>query len=133
MTPYAEDSFHTLSPGGQIGLVALSVILSLACLALLWWAGRRLSRVQRVLLAIVLFAGFVWLSPQVYYEYYRLIIDGLPAQNVIRQPPDAQSLLRLMTFRSAATLSDHGKAVLGWALIAQAVLQRRRFSKSTDG
>ncbi|MEM8658818.1 MAG: hypothetical protein AAGF22_12060, partial [Pseudomonadota bacterium] len=63
-------------------------------------------------------------SPQIYYEYYRLVLDGLPAQWVIRLP-DPAWLLRLVTFQDRATLSDHGKGLLFWLLVLFAVRSRR--------
>ena len=75
---YAEDSFHTLSLLGQIGLVALSLFL--ACLLVLasWRLALRRRAAIRIALALCLLYLFVWLSPQVYYLYYLTLFDGLP-------------------------------------------------------
>ncbi|MCK0168793.1 hypothetical protein MWU52_14635 [Jannaschia sp. S6380] len=120
---YADDSFFTLTASGQVGLAVLS--LGLACLM-----GLAALRLHRVLWALALFGAFVWLSPQVYYLYYVAIIDGLPWQIVVGRPPGPGTLLRLLTFTGDANLSDHGKGVLGWAMIAlaagSAVMRRGR-------
>ena len=80
---YSEDSFFTLTPMGQFGLVTVSFGLLLGVLALASWGvkGRRLS--IRITTALAIYWLFVWLSPQIYYAYYRMIIDGLPQQWVI--------------------------------------------------
>lgn len=120
---YREDSFHTLSGAGQIGLVILSIALSAALLWMGWrlMAGRGLA--VRVVIALVLFFGFVWLSPQAYYTYYLTLFDGLPWQNVVKSPPDPGSLLLLLSFQGPQTLSAHSLGGLGWALIAMAALR----------
>ena len=80
---YESDSFFTLSVGGQIGLAALSLVLSVLVL----WAVRRgtrgLPRLSRLggCVSVARFWLFVWLSPQVYYQYYRLIFDGICPRN----------------------------------------------------
>lgn len=119
--PYTGDSFFTLSPSGQAGLMLLSAALAVAMIAL----ARRLPgpRPVRTLTALAAFAAFVWLSPQVYYTYYRAIIPGLPAQWVI-QTLDPGETIRLLTFRDGTSLSAHGRGVLGWAMIAAALIRR---------
>jgi hypothetical protein len=71
----------------------------------------------RVAIAVTLFSLFVWLSPQAYYEYYQLILTGLPRQWVIGQPPTFDELLSLVTFTGPQTISDHSKGGLFWGLI----------------
>ena len=114
---YAQDSFFTLSPAGQAGLAAVS--LGLAGLAV-WGAfvfARRQRWPLRLAVALIVFWNFLWLSPQIYYIYYWLIIEGLPLQWVLGAPPSPATILRLLTFGADATLSAHGQGVLGWALI----------------
>ncbi len=117
---YAQDSFFTLSPPEQAGLLLLSLALS----AVLIWLSYRLGRQRKAMLAVPavlsVFAAFVWLSPQIYYGYYLSIIDGLPRQIVIQNPPSPKALLSLLLFNEAATLSDHSKGLLGWGMIAAA-------------
>ena len=69
--------------------------------------------------------GFVWLSPQVYYVYYLMIFDGLPWQIVVRTPPGPGALVRLLAFQDKASLSAHGQAALGWAMLAAALWRGR--------
>lgn len=120
---YAEDSFFTLTPLAQVGLAALS--LSLAGLSVLFVRWLRRGRWIGLLASISVFWVFLWLSPQVYYTYYRAVIPGLPAQLVIRAPPGPGQVLRLMTFQDRVTLSEHSKGVLGWALIAAGLWRQR--------
>ncbi len=122
---YGEDSFFTLGWGGRIGVVAISLILLGLCLWVCYAATGGLGRVWRVLIALAVFWLFVWLSPQVYYMFYLLIFDGLPLQWVIGAPPGADAVLRLMTFTERVTLSEHGKGVMGWAMVMAALLRRR--------
>ncbi len=117
---YADDSFHTLSLTGRIGLVCLSLGLAALILWLAWRGTARVGLAARLLIVGALFFSFVWLSPQVYYTYYLILFDGLPWQVVINTPPGPASLLDLLTFREAATLSAHAQGMLGWALIAMA-------------
>jgi len=122
---YAEDSFFTLSIAGQIGLVFLSLVLTGALLALGWLVMRGRPLAVNIPVAIVLFALFVWLSPQLYFQYYRLIISGLPAQWVIGLPP-FNDIAAAAGFTGRATLSAHGQGLLFWALVAQAIVASRR-------
>jgi len=121
---YDSDSFFTLSGPQQIGLFVLSAVLFGVCLALSWRLGRGRPLPLRLILSAAVFFGFVWLSPQIYYQYYRLIIDGLPAQLVIGWPQGVGHLARLLTFQSDANLSAHSQGLLGWTLIAIAVIRR---------
>ena len=120
---YAEDSFYTLSGAGRIGLVLLSVCLSAAVLWLTWHLTTGRKILVRLGLGVLLFAGFVWLSPQAYYAYYLLLFDGLPLQNVIKPPPSPAQLIGLLTFNGPQTLSAHSLGLLGWALFAISVLR----------
>lgn len=126
MAIYEGDSFHTLTGAGQIGLALLSLVLS----ATLLWAGWRVMAGKpitlRIALALALFFGFVWLSPQVYYTYYMTLFDGLPWQSVIKSPPGIERLLRLLSFQGTQNLSAHSQGVLGWALIVISALSKRR-------
>ena len=115
---YNEDSFFTLSIPGQIGLVVLSRGLMLLCLWLAHVLGRGRRRALRLWLAFIIFWAFLWLSPQAYYAYYMTLFDGLPLQNVIKSPPGLSTIVSLLTFTDAPNLSNHGKGVLGWVLLA---------------
>ena len=120
---YRDDSFFTLGLLEAAGLLVVTALLALGVLAL----ARRLRRAgpgRRLVAAAGLFWLFLWLSPQVYYAYYQLILDGLPVQIVIGWPPGAETVLRRLAFAGPATLAAHGQGVLGWVLVVGAV---RRF------
>jgi len=122
---YTEDSFFTLSVSGQMGLLVISATLAAFWLWLVWrWSVSR-PFWQRMLIAIVAFALFDWLTPQIYYFYYMLLIDSLPLQVVIKLPPSPLEMLRLLTFGERSNLSFHSRGLLGWALIAIAALRHR--------
>lgn len=115
---YERDSFFDLSLWGQVGLTFISTCLAVMMIL----SARRLLRRHpvpwRIAGALLMFWLFVWLTPQVYYEYYRTIIPDLPLQWVIRSPPSALRVLETLTFRGPQTLAQHGQALLGWILIA---------------
>jgi hypothetical protein len=120
---YRDDSFFSLGFAEAAGLLALTAVIVLCLLKLARWLCRGMLW-RRLLAAVALFWGFLWLSPQVYYVFYQLIFLGLPAQLVIGWPPDAETVLRRLTFTGPATIAAHGQGLLGWALAAMAVRPR---------
>ncbi len=129
---YAEDSFYTLSQNARLGLLALSAILTLGVVAIacVTMRGRRGS--VRVALVVMLFSLFVWISPQAYYEYYQLVLTGLPRQWVIGQPPPFDELLSLVTFTGQQTISAHSLGAVFWGLIWLAWRIRPKASTPAD-
>ena len=119
---YANDSFHTLTLPGQIGLITLSLILTAAIMLVAWRIMIRFLVLQRLGIAIGLFYLFVWLSAQIYYGYYFFLFDNLPLQIVIKTPPAPGQLVELLIFQGPATLAAHSLAFLGWALIAAVII-----------
>ena len=88
--------FGTLSLGARLGLLALStalllVLLWLGALKTRWLIQWRVRWPWAPLLdlaaAATLAAAAITLGGQVFYEYYRLVIPGLPAQWVITGEP----------------------------------------------
>ncbi len=122
---YGNDSLFTLSGLQIAGVLGLAGVQAGAVL----WSMRGLVRTlrwpQRFAAAIVAIWLFEWLSPQVFYTYYRAIIPGLPAQWVIGWPPSPSDLMLLAVFQSPPSLSAHGRAVLFWLLAAVALWPRR--------
>lgn len=122
---YAQDSFFTLSLAGQIGLALVSLVLAAGTVFLV----RRLSRnrpvILRLLIGVMLFWVFVWLSPQIYYGYYLLIFDGLPVQWVVPHPPSPAHLMKLMGFAVKDDLSNQGQGLLGWLCLVAALWPQR--------
>ena len=114
---YRQDSFFDLSQLGQIGLLCISTGLFFAMLLL----ARTLLRKRPVWLriggALFLFWLFVWASPQIYYQYYRLLIEGLPQQWVIWPPAQPTEALKLLFFQGPHNLSAHSQGLLGWCLL----------------
>ena len=123
---YNGDTFFHLSVPGQIGLVALSLTLSIS---LIWFhlkLSSRFGTAVKVLLAVVLIWAFIWLSPQIYYLYYIQIIPGLGLQNVIADAPTVTEVISTITFTGKANLSEHSKGLLFWMMIVFGLLKRRR-------
>ncbi len=121
---YANDSLFTLAPPQVAGVVVLAALL----VAFALWASWRMMRGRRwpvrLGLGAIAFWLFEWLSPQMFYTYYRLIVPGLPAQWVIGWPPGPGALAELLAFQGQASLSAHGRGALGWLLIAAALWPR---------
>ena len=114
---YEGDSFLTLSLAGRAGLVALSVVLAAGTGWLVMRFGRNRARALRVWLAVMAYWAFLWLSPQIYYFYYMILIEELPWQSVIKRPPSLTDVLSLLSFTDVPSLSNHAKGVLGWGLV----------------
>lgn len=114
---YTQDSFFTLSLAGRAGLLVLTGLLALAMILLVWRMRSYLPAFARPLMAIGLFWLFLWLSPQIYYTYYQMIIPGLPVQSVIKMPPSPAEMIQLMTFQGRATLAQHGQGLMAIQMI----------------
>ena len=95
----------------------------------MFYAAWRLLRARPVWLrplgALILFYGFVWISPQVYYQYFHLLFEFLPDQCVIFPPPSPVRAFEYLTFTGPQSLSGHGQGVLGWTLQIMPFLKRR--------
>lgn len=115
---YSQDSFFDLSVLGQAGLAAISAVLFALAVGASWALLRNRHRALRPVGAFLLFWVFVWVSPQVYYMYYLVIIPDLPVQWVIWPPPDPAKPLEMLAFQYRANLSAHGQGLLGWGMIA---------------
>mgnify|MGYP001032706521 FL=1 len=112
---YEGDSFFILSAAGQAGLAGLSALLAVAAgAAVLAFK----TTVGRITSGLLVFWLFLWLTPQIYYLYYQIILDDLPWQIILGPPPSLDALLDWLLFRGPGTLSNHAKGVLGWALLA---------------
>jgi hypothetical protein len=129
---YQNDSFLTLAMGERIGLICVTLALSL----LLIYAYRLLifkrHAALRIGLAFICLYLFVWLSPQVHYQYYLQIFDFLNFKNVIQSPPNPFILLKLLTFTESDRLSHHGQGILGWILINMSIWPGRKNIASTS-
>ena len=113
------DSFYSLSGAGQAGLLVLSALLAvIAALSVLAPFRTAISPLWRMTAALAVFWAFLWLSPQIYYVYYLVILDDLPWQMVIGLPPDPAVMIDLLLFKGPATLAAHAQGVLGWLLLA---------------
>ena len=118
---YSGDSFFTLSPWGQVGLALLSGVLTIAMVWLTWRLARCRRLAWRLCLWSIGFVGFIWLSPQIYYFYYWVLIDGLPMQVVIAPLPEIERLLDVLLLRKH-TLSIHGQAALCLLMLLAALV-----------
>ncbi|KNG94154.1 hypothetical protein [Pseudaestuariivita atlantica] len=123
---YEQDTFFHLTGLGQLGLVFVSLVLAGVTFSLALKLMRGGSLWVRVGVALVVYVAFVWLSPQVYYQYFRILIEGLPSQIVLDPYPDIEAALRRLVFLDTPTISHHAQGFLGWGLIALAVGGRRR-------
>lgn len=120
---YAGDPFFSLTLIGRTGLIVLSLLLAAFTMSAFVRCARQLRRPARLLLALLVLWVFVWLSPQAYYLYYMILIDGLPLQNVVQPPPGPFEIIGLLSFSGKASLAHHSQGLLGWALILLSFLQ----------
>jgi len=121
---YEFDSFFSLYPWERAGRVVLSLVFAAVCVAAVRWGSRGLVWPFRLVVAVAVFWGFVWVSPQGCYAYYLLLFDDLTARWVIREVPSPAEMWGHLTFSGRSTLSSHTKGLLGWALILAALLRR---------
>lgn len=122
---YRQDSFFDLTPWGQAGLASISVAMFAVLILGAWIVLRTRPVWVRPIGSLVLFWLFVWLSPQIYYQYYQLVIPDLPTQWVIKPPIGPRTLFELLFFKGSNNLSAHGKGVLGWCLLMVPFLTKR--------
>lgn len=121
---YESDSFLTLTMIERIGLVCVTLALTLVGLLAFAKFSRKYNLAIRLLAAVAVLYLFIWLSPQVYYLYYLQIFDFLEFKNVIHMPPNPLKILSLLSFTESGRLSHHGQGVLGWMLIALSFWKR---------
>ena len=115
---YQQDSFFDLSVLGRVGLVIISTALFLLIMFLAWKYLKPHGPMIRIIGALALFWCFVWMSPQVYYMYYWMIIPDLPVQWVIWPPAGPEKAARMLIFQYRQNLSAHFQGLLGWCVIA---------------
>lgn len=127
--PYHEDSLLTLDGAGIAGVLVIAAVLALIAVLATWRLARRQILVIRMVVAVMVFAIFEWLSPQAFYAFYQTIFDGLPSQWVARFPT-LPGLLEVIGFQSRPSLSSHGRGVLFWLLLIVALLAGRRFRRN---
>ena len=121
---YSEDSLFTLTPPQILGVLGIAIGLG----ALFLWLVVRMARGPwplRLLVGLLAALAFDWLSPQVFYEYYRLILPDLPQQIVVG-PVDVMEFSRVITFRDTPSLSTHGRGVFYAILVIVSVFATRR-------
>ena len=121
---YEFDSFFSLTPWERVGLFAVSLAFAAMCAGVVWMVCRGRVWPMRVVIALLVVWVFVWVSPQGYYAYYRMIFEDLPPRLVIPEVPTPWDMIGHMTFTGRATLSSHTKGILGWMLVGLALLRR---------
>ena len=118
---------------------AISLLLALLVLLATWSLARRRRIVTRLLAGLGVIVVFEWLSPQIHYLWYMAVIDGLPLQWVIPAYPRPIAAWEVLSLQLPASLSAHGRAVLGWMVIATALaapwirLPRSHHSRKSPG
>lgn len=126
---YEGDSLFTLAPAQIAGVLVISLVL---ILAFFWLAtallvpvfsrfgGSPAGRLILVPLALALvwflFALAHTASPQIYYTYYRAILDGLPAQWVIKDWIDTEAVMMAARLPADGSLSIHLTGLVFWGV-----------------
>lgn len=129
---YDQDSFFTLSLAGRAGLVAVSLALASIWFGVVAKVSCGRGAGARAGVALAAFWLFEWVSPQLFYLYYIVLLD-VPVQVVIGAPPGPAQVVGLLSFSGPATLSAHARGALGLGLLAVALLNCRRSGRSETG
>ncbi|MBA4782582.1 MAG: hypothetical protein H2045_05125 [Rhizobiales bacterium] len=130
---YPKDSFFTLKTSGRLGVLAISStaimvffqILTQKTGYLLHWSDRRdASTLTRLCIfigdcvsGIALFIAGIWVLPQAFYGFYRILIPNLPQQIVIKPSPDFERLADILQLQSDGSLSQHLTGITFYAVI----------------
>ncbi len=114
---YADDTFYTLAYPEQLGLALLSTGLAGGVLLVAWQLMVPHGRLIRMAIAVSLFYLFVWLSPQAYYTYYLMVLDGLAWQIVVKPARSPQAVVEIVTFQGPSTLAAPSKGLLALTLM----------------
>lgn len=122
---YLQDSFFDLSQWGRIGLVCISTFLFLSVFVITAKLLAKKPVWVKISGSLFIFWLFVWVSPQIYYMYYRTIFEDLPLQWVIWPIERSKVALEYLIFQGPQNLSAHSQALMGWALIAAPFLPKR--------
>ena len=122
---YSQDSFFDLSQWGRVGLLCISTFLFLTVFAFTMKLLVKKPVWLKISGALFVFWLFVWVSPQIYYMYYRSIIDDLPLQWVIWPVESPKIALDYLIFQGPQNLSAHSQGLMGWALIAAPFMPKR--------
>ncbi|MEJ6397101.1 hypothetical protein [Yoonia sp. 208BN28-4] len=133
MSPYADDSFWTLTTAGRAGVIAITV----SGLALVLWIAQKLTptfaklpflaaAILHSVAALAIFAVIYGVSPQVFYSFYQIIFPDLPAQWVISPATALSRLGDAIDLITAPNLSDDIAGLTFWTLIPFAAWCQRR-------
>ena len=129
-----NDSFFTLTLFGRAGLVLLSAVFLVSLFWLLAAKTRWLRKLwpePGMLFAVDIALGWLiylaahHLSPQLYYSYYLILFDGLPAQWVINTQIDLEALRNLVIPGTKDRLSDFLATAGFWAVLPYTLLLHR--------
>ena len=139
---YTDDYLFNLEMLEIVGLVAMAsmfaILLFLACTLLSYELTRcfrkHLSRwitiVFCVAVALLLCALALAVVPQMFYQYFRLIIPGLPLQWVPFGDLSLSTLQKYVLLSADCTTSEHATGVCVWISVCAAALVAFEFSKS---
>ncbi len=132
---HAQDSLFTLVPWAIAILVAIAICLSVlawalavaVALRLRCWAGRKLWRrlfagAANLALIPPIYASLLSLLPQLYYQFYRPVIPGLPQQWVLRSPLDWDPFWNAIALQPGAGLSEVLTGVVFWSFFLPSLL-----------
>lgn len=124
-----QDSLFTLGTAEILGLAALSTFLIAGSCLLIFriscaWAATPASHFPRAVALVAntilsaTTASLAWVaSAQVFYEYYRLIIPGLPVQWVIKPGDRLGDLWSTLQFLDGASASANAAAAFFWLAV----------------
>lgn len=117
-TGTTPGGLSSLGAGGALATVTLSVALATVLFVLVGLLVEHGGRRAAPVLALATALTFVTLSTQLYYELYRALIPGLPAQWVVAIPSLAAVADMLAIWREGP-LGDRLRGATVWVAVAR--------------
>lgn len=130
---YGEDSFWTLALYDRFVVAGLAAFLMI----LGGWAAFQIARAMavkgdglrlkvamltgNVSITLACYFGLWFVSPQLFYSYYRLIFEGLPQQWVIGSSAQLDRFVGALLFDGNISLADSAAGLYFWLLLSLTV------------
>lgn len=130
---YGEDSFWTLALRDRFAVAGLAAALMLlggwvafrvACTMATRCDGLRLRVAMltgNISITLACYFGLWFVSPQIFYSYYRLIFENLPQQWVIGSSAQLDRFVVALLFEGNISLADSAAGLYFWMLLSLTV------------
>lgn len=138
-----SDTLLTLSAGDSVMLILLTTLMSgflIVCITLKSYALQGYSRASgvfdKVLVAmldllstVTVLWSVVALAPQAFYQFYRIVFNGLPSQWVIK-PVSFSDFCRLWFASNADSLAELATSLVLWIALMSGFLAWVTFARA---